>query len=103
MVTEQHLYLALETFNHSEKESELSDLAFESIAHYALQEITKDKDEFSEEEFTDFINDLIIQHTLSQMAKKGLVEVDLDGGEVVYGMTELGKKLVEDFNQGEKE
>ena len=39
VVTEQHLYLALETFNHSEKESELSDLAFESIAHYALQEI----------------------------------------------------------------
>jgi predicted transcriptional regulator len=101
VVTEQHVYLALETFNHTERESPLSELAFDSIAMYAVQEITKTKDEFTEQEFTDYINELIIQHTLSEMAKRGLVEADLDGDEIVYMPTELGKKLVEGFNQGE--
>jgi DNA-binding HxlR family transcriptional regulator len=95
VVTEQHLYLALETFNHTERESDLSELAFESIAIYALQEITKDRDEFSEEEFSDYINELVTTHTLGQMAKHGLVDVHLDGDEVRYEMTDAGTKFIE--------
>ncbi len=103
MITQHHLYLALETFNHTERESDLSELAFDSIAMYAVQEISKTKDEFTEQEFTDYINELVIQHTLSEMTKKGLVEADLDGDEIVYGMTELGEQLAKHLNQGEKE
>lgn len=101
MVTEQHLYLALETFSHAEAESDLSELALDSIAMYAVQEIAKTKDEFTEEEFSEFINQLIVQHTLNEMAQKGLVEVDLDGDEVVYGITELGKSIIDNLNKGD--
>jgi DNA-binding transcriptional ArsR family regulator len=101
VVTEQHLYLALETFNHAEAESDLSELALDSIAMYAVQEIAKTKDEFTEEEFAEFINQLIVQHTLSEMTKKGLVEAELDGEDVVYGITELGKGLIDNLNKGD--
>lgn len=95
MVTEQHVYLALEVYNHTEKESPLWELAFDSIAMYAVQEISKTKDEFSEQEFADFINELIIRHTLAEMVKKDLIEPEIQGDEIVYSMTENGKKYLD--------
>ena len=66
------------------------------VAHYAIIELTKEKEkvgedpEFTEEEICDKINSLVIGKVLENMTKKNLIKVDFSGDEVMFGLDQAG-------------
>jgi predicted transcriptional regulator len=94
VVTEQHLYLALESYDSAEEGSELYNASAETIMMYAVEKLDLEKGEFTEDELIEETQSLIIQHTLNKMIHKGLIDADFDGDDVVYGLTEEGKDIV---------
>ncbi len=95
MITEQHLHLALEAYDHAEEGSILADLAGEAIMMYAAQQLDQEKGEFTEDELIDETQGLILQHTLNGMIHKGLIEADIEDDDIVYSLTEDGKKIAD--------
>lgn len=94
MITEQHLYLALESHDSSPEGSELYNTSAETIMMYAAQKLDLEKGEFTEDELIEETQSLIIQHVLNKMINKGLIDADFEGDDVVYGLTEEGKNVV---------
>ncbi len=102
MITERHVFLALEAFDASEEDSELSNLALESIFLYAEQSLNKSSSEhFTDEELAVYVQELIIRHGLEKATKHGYLDTDMINGEVHYHLTEDGEKMVDQLGQGE--
>lgn len=93
MVTEQHLYLALESYDSSPEGSELYNASAETIMMYAAQQLDEQKGEFTEDELIGETQSLIIQHTLNKMINKGLIDVEFEGNDVVYALTKDGEEI----------
>lgn len=74
------------------------------ITHYAVVEITKEKEkageepDFTEEEVCNKINNLYTAKLLENMTKKGLLKVDFSGDEVKYGLEQAGIDFLESRN-----
>jgi len=95
VITEQHLHLALEAYDFAPEGSILSELSGEAIMMYAAQQLDREKGEFTEDELIEETQGLIIQHTLNSMISKGLIDADISGDDVVYSLTEDGKKIAD--------
>ena len=64
------------------------------ICNYAINEVGKDQETFTEEDVLERYKELITSHILTKMVKDGLVEVDLSKEDPKYILSEEGKKHV---------
>jgi len=71
------------------------------VTHYAVVELTKEKEkmgeeaDLTEEEICEKINSLFVGKLLESMTKKGLLKVDFSGDEVLYGLDQAGIDFLE--------
>lgn len=64
--------------------SDFSGPAGRVVTYRACQNLAKKKEEFTEEEIANEVNELIVGKVLERLAKRGDVEVNFDGKEITY-------------------
>lgn len=95
MITEQHLYLALESFNNSEEGSKLNDLALNSILLYCLQTLTEQGLEATDDVVTDMAQKLAIDHAIDNLIGAGFIDCHWTEQGEILELTEIGKLAAE--------
>ena len=89
MITERHLFLALEAHRVAEEGSRLEEAAIDSILFYAMRELD---DEGQDSDDNDLVmarvQRLVNNHALDHYIATGLIEEDFDG---VFELTDKGK------------
>lgn len=57
------------------------------LTHRAIQEVSSEFEEFSEEQISDKINEYLVDKIIENLVKMGEIEVDMNGEENVYRIT----------------
>lgn len=65
-------------------ETKFDGAAGQIIAYRAIQEVSSEFEEFSEEQILYKINEYLVNKIIENLIKEGKVEVDMDGEENVY-------------------
>lgn len=93
---EQLLYLALGVIA-DDGDDDYKNIAASIVHWYIINELAQKQDTFTEDEVTDKFNELVINHILENLIKKGLVEENIpdEDGESTFSITEEGIKMFE--------
>ena len=89
MITERHLFLALEAHRLSEDE-ELLDVAMEAILLYASHYLADNDLPIDDDSIIEYCKKLSVDHLLDRMIQTGLIEEDFDGH---LSLTEKGEQV----------
>lgn len=99
MITEQHLYLALEAYSKSPEHSKLSELAKQSIINYVYNEfVEKEEKDWDEADIIKRSMDLLAGHMVNNAVANGLIDVEFDGDTETLGLTAKGEELAKIIN-----
>lgn len=100
MTTEQERYDALNLMSANDEGSEKFDEGLQVLVEYIFQEAARQGEpELEFEEIHKRVNESFAGHLLTELTKKGLLEVDLNGDEPTYTATELGQKVRDYYNK----
>jgi hypothetical protein len=91
MITERHLFLALETHRLTEDET-LSDIATQDILSYAAHYLAENNLPLDDESIIEHCKKLTVDHMLNHMIQNGLLNEDYEGH---LTLTEKGEELAD--------
>lgn len=76
---------------------EVHEVADAILTCYIVNDFKKKNQSFTEEDITSKIKELIADYTMTDLVKKGLVDVDIDSdGQMTFSLTEAGRTKIHD-------
>lgn len=97
IVNKEHLlHLALEVVSRGVDE-EYVDIAVGIVHWYIINDLGKDGQTFTEEEITEKFDNMVTDHIINGMVKKGLLEENLpeEGKEPTFNVTKQGQSVMQ--------
>ncbi len=89
MITEQHLYLALEAHRIAEEGTKLEGLAMDSILIYATHKLAEEGGNLDDDNIVKYAIKLTTDHIVDHMISEDLLHEDFDG---VLQLTDKGEE-----------
>jgi hypothetical protein len=94
MISQEHLYLALEVLHHTEEHnSKLYKLASQTLGKFAHNAYPN----LPIEEITSYANGILAEHIVTRMIEDGILDSNLEDGDEMLELTDYGKKLLEEL------
>ena len=93
ITNEQLLHLALDHINRDGIYQEIAD---KIVINYIMLELQASGESFTEEDISDRYSQLRLDYTLTRLAEEEMVEVNFEGSEALYKITEKGKDMLND-------
>ena len=100
MITEQHVYLALETYQEVELNTKLSNLALDSILLYAAESLSSkaNQSEITDNDIARFAQEMILNHTINAMINDGIIDQYFTEDGTMLELTDKGKEIASNLN-----
>lgn len=91
---EQLVHFCLEHIANCNSDDQPHPVAEKIVTVYAINELSRTQENFTEDEVCQRYQELIVEHILTGMVNDDLIEPDFSDKETKYSLTEEGKKHV---------